>query len=277
VGGEEKSESGELRLSEEVLAAQSRLLDKQLAGLLPGGKSGPELYFVGFAGDATQDVFMRELTAVERLMSERFGAAGRTVTLVNNPRTGTSLPFATATNLDRALEKVGRVMNRDEDVLFLFLTSHGTPEHVLAVDNGPLELDGLTPEMVRRMLKNSGVTWKVLVVSACYAGGFVEPLKDDHTLIITAADATHESFGCSSGEKFTWFGKAYFDEALRASNSFTAAFTQARETIRKWEVEQGEIPSNPQIWVGKRMERKLVQLENRLAAGKGTAGRGKIK
>ena len=86
VSGEEKSESEELRLTEEVLAAQSQLLDKQLAALLPGGKTGPELYFVGFAGDATQDVFMRELTAVERLMSERFGAAGRTVTLVNNPR-----------------------------------------------------------------------------------------------------------------------------------------------------------------------------------------------
>lgn len=270
VGGEEQGESGELRLTEEVLDAQPRLLDKQLAGLLPGRAEGPQLYFVGFAGDASQDVFMRELTAVERLMSERFGAAGRTVTLVNNPRTATSLPFATATNLDRALEKVGRVMNRDEDVLFLFLTSHGSPEHVLAVDNGPLELDGLTPEMVRTMLKKSGVTWKVLVVSACYAGGFVEPLKDDHTLIITAADATHESFGCSYGEKFTWFGKAYFDEALRGSYSFTAAFARARETIRKWETEQGETPSNPQIWIGKSMERKLVQLENRLAAGNGS-------
>jgi hypothetical protein len=273
VGGEEQSESGELRLTEEVLAAQSRLLDKQLAGLLPGGKSGPVLYFVGFAGDATQDVFMRELTAVERLMSERFGAAGRTVTLVNNPRTATSLPFATATNLDRTLERVGRVMNRDEDILFLFLTSHGTPEHVLAVENGPLELDGLTPEMVRRMLKKSGATWKVLVVSACYAGGFVEPLKNDHTLIITAADATHESFGCSSGEKFTWFGKAYFDEAMRGSYSFTTAFNRARETIRKWEAEQGETPSNPQIWIGQEMERKLVQLEKRLAAGGGTVER----
>jgi hypothetical protein len=157
-------------------------------------------------------------------------------------------------------------MNREEDVLFLFLTSHGSPEHVLTVDNGPLELDGLTPEMVRRMLRKSGVTWKVLVVSACYSGGFVEPLKDDHTLIITAADATHESFGCSYGEKFTWFGNAYFKEALRHTYSFTAAFTQARQTIRKWEAEQGESPSNPQIWVGKKMENKLAQLEKRLAA-----------
>jgi len=260
------SESGELHLTDEVLSAQGRLLDEQLAGLLPGQKGVDNLYFVGFAGDASQDVFTRELTAVTRLLAERFGTAGRTVTLANNPRTATTLPFATAANLGLALDQVGRAMNRDEDVLFLFLTSHGSPEQVLAVDNPPLELDGLTPEMVRRMLKRSGITWKVIVVSACYAGGFIDPLKDDHTLIVTAADASHESFGCSYGEGFTWFGRAYFDEALRHSRSFTAAFAKARETIRQWEEQQGETPSNPQIWVGKAMEQKLGRLESRLAA-----------
>lgn len=267
VSAAENSESGELHLTEEVLSAQARLLDEQLAGLLPGQKGADNLYFIGFAGDASQDVFTKELASVARLLVERFGTAGRMVTLANNPRTATELPFATAANLERSLERVGRVMNREEDVLFLFLTSHGSPEQMLAVDNPPLELDGLTPEVVRRMLKKSGITWKVIVVSACYAGGFIDPLKDDHTLIVTAADASHESFGCSYGEGFTWFGRAYFDEALRHSWSFTAAFAQARETIRQWEKQQGETPSNPQIWVGKAMERKLVRLENRLAAG----------
>ncbi len=268
VSSEGENEGGGLHLTEEVLTAQSRLLDKRLAGLLPGGEKGPYLYFVGFAGDAAQDVFMRELTAVGRLLEERFGAAGRTVLLVNNPRTATNLPFATATNLELALRKVGRVMDRDNDVLFLFLTSHGSPDNVLTVENGPLELDGLTPEMVRRMLERSRITWKVLVVSACYAGGFIEPLKDEHTLIITAADAVHESFGCSYGEEFTWFGKAYFNEALRSTYSFTDAFTRARETIRKGEKERGETPSNPQIWVGEDMKRKLMELTNRFAVNR---------
>lgn len=264
-------ESGELHLTEEVLTAQSRLLKEQLAELLPGEKGKSHLYFVGFAGDATQDVFMRELAAVEKLFIQRFGTAGRTITLVNNPQTATTLPFATATNLEQTLARVGRVMNRDEDVLFLFLTSHGSPDHVLEVSNGPLELDGLTPEMVRRMLDRAGITWKVLVVSACYAGGFVAPLQDDHTLIVTAADATHESFGCSYGEKFTWFGRAYFDVALRQTYSFTKAFERAQETIWQWEEREGETPSNPQIRVGTAMERKLAGLEKQLAPRGGAA------
>ncbi|HEY5514137.1 MAG TPA: C13 family peptidase [Geomonas sp.] len=267
VSASEGSESGELHLTEQVLAAQARLLDRQLAGLLPGRRGEPNLYFVGFAGDATQDVFLKELLAAEKLFTGRFGTAGRSVILANNPQTALTLPFASATNLERALTRLGQVMNREDDVLLLFLTSHGSREHELAVNNRPLELDGLTPEMLRRMLKKSGIAWKVLVVSACYAGGFIDPLKDDRSLIITAADASHESFGCGYGEEFTWFGEAFLGGALRDTFSFTAAFEKARETIRQWEEKRGETPSSPQIWAGREIGKKLSVLEKRLARG----------
>jgi len=258
-------ESGETRLTEEVLYAQAHLLDRQLAALLPGSGKTPHLYFVGFAGDASQDVFTREASAVEQLFLSRFGSAGRSVLLANNPRTATTLPFATAKNLERTLARIGEVMNRDADVLFLFVTSHGSPDHVLTVDNPPLELDELTPEMLRRMLKKSGIKYKVLVISACYSGGFVDPLKDGKSLIMTAADATHESFGCGFGEKFTWFGEALLNEALRTTYSFPAAFEEARRTIRTWEDEQGETPSNPQIYEGKEIVPVLDRVERTLA------------
>ena len=266
-------EGGELRLTEEVLAVQPRLLDERLSGLLPGRKGRAGLYFVGFAGDGSQDVFMRELLAVERLFTVEFGATGRTVTLVNNPQTPLTQPFATASNLARALRQIGAVMNRDEDVLFLYLTSHGSRDQELTVGNGALDLDQVTPEMLRRMLAEAGIRWRVIAVSACFSGGFVDPLKDDHTLIMTASDATHESFGCSYGADFTWFGKAYFDEALRTTRSFTDAFTRARAAIREREKQEGETPSNPQIFVGKAMEQKLADMEKELAAGAKGEGR----
>jgi len=268
VSAAESSESGELRLTEEVLSAQDRLLDRELAALLPGKPGVTDLYFLGFAGDATQDVFLKELTAARRLFSERFGTSGRSVLLANNPRTATTLPFATAANLEQALRGVGQVMNRDEDVLFLYVSSHGSKEHELEVSNRPLELKALTPEKLKRMLKNSGITWKVVVVSACFSGGFIEPLQDDATLIITAADASHESFGCGYGEEFTWFGQAFLGDALRRTFSFTEAFEKARETIRSWEEERGETPSNPQLWGGKDVWPKLKSLEKLRNSGK---------
>jgi hypothetical protein len=269
VSSSEGSESGQLHLTDEVLAAQQRLLDRELDELLPGREGKADLYFLGFAGDASQDVFLKEATSAQRIFDQRFGTTRRSLLLVNNPKTATTLPFATAPNLEQALYRLGQVMNRDEDVLFLYFTSHGSREHELTVNNPPLELGGLTPEQLRRMLKKSGITWKVLVVSACYSGGFVDPLKDEHSLIITAADAVNSSFGCGYGEKFTWFGQAFLDDALRRTFSFTAAFERARKTIRQWEKEQGETPSNPQIWVGKAMQKKLPELEKLLAKRSG--------
>lgn len=264
----QESESGELRLTDEVLAAQAKLLDGELAALKPGRPGAIDLYFVGFAGDASQDVFLKELNYARRLFDRRFGTSGRSVLLANNPQSATSLPFASAGNLERTLVRVGEVMNRDEDLLFLYLSSHGSADHELAVNNPPLELKQLTPELLKRELALAGIKSKVIVVSACFSGGFVQPLQDDGTLVITAADATHESFGCGFGEDFTWFGEAFLEEALNNEFSFTAGFERARETIRKWEEERGETPSNPQIFVGKGIEPKLAHMEKVLKEGK---------
>ncbi|HBA88821.1 MAG TPA: peptidase [Geobacter sp.] len=263
VSGSAESESGELRITDEVLSAQGKLLASQLAAMLPGRKGVADLYFVGFAGDASQDVFLKELNAAGKLFAERFGASGRSILLVNNPQTAITIPFATADNLERTLVRMGEVMDR-EDVLFLYVTSHGSRDHELGVENSPLELKPLTPEQLRRMLAKARIPYKVVVISACFSGGFVEPLKDPSTLIITASDATHESFGCGFGEDYTWFGQAFIGNALRRTFSFTDAFEKAREEIRKWEEEQGQTPSNPQIWGGKDVWPALLELEKEL-------------
>ncbi|WP_224982767.1 C13 family peptidase [Geomonas agri] len=264
VSNEGGNESGELSLTDEVLTAQSHLLDDQLAALQPGRPGHSDLYFVGFAGDASQDVFLKELSVTRQLFDTRFGTAGRSVLLVNNPQSATALPFATAANLERALVRVGEVMNRDEDVLFLYLSSHGSRDQELEVSNPPLELKQVTPESLRRMLQKSGIKYKVVVVSACFSGGFIQPLQDNGSLVITAADATHESFGCGFGENFTWFGEAFVGDALRGTYSFTDAFEKSRDTIRKWETEKDETPSNPQIWAGKEIWPVLKRLQKEL-------------
>jgi len=36
-------------------------------------------------------------------------------------------------------------------------------------------------------LRESGIKWRVIVVSACHAGAFIHALQDDNTIILTAA------------------------------------------------------------------------------------------
>jgi hypothetical protein len=114
------------------------------------------------------------------------------------------------------------------------------------------------------MLHDSGIKWKVLVISACYSGGFIKPLEDENTLIITATDASSQSFGCENGEDFTWFGKAYFDEALRRTRSIAEAFELARQAVAQREREQKLPASNPQMYVGAAIKDKLTALQQRL-------------
>jgi hypothetical protein len=104
------------------------------------------------------------------------------------------------------------------------------------------------------------------VVSACYSGGYVNPLKDEQTLVLTAADATHTSFGCGSASDFTYFGQALFDQELRQTHSFPQAFDRAKVSIRQRELKQGYTPSNPQIALGSLMADKLARMAARLDA-----------
>jgi hypothetical protein len=117
------------------------------------------------------------------------------------------------------------------------------------------------------MLHDSGIKWKVIVISACFSGGFVEPLRDDNTLVITAADAFNSSFGCSFDSDYTWFSEALYNEALRETFSFAEAFDAAKKAVRERERAEGFPPSNPQIAMGDAMRKKLAALEKRLAAG----------
>jgi len=244
--------------------AQPRLLEQALAGIAPERKGIVDLYFVGAAGYSRQDVFLKEVRYVEKLFSERFDTGGRSVLLVNNPRTALEYPIASGTALRRALKRVGERMNPDEDILFLFLTSHGSQNHKFSLEFWPLALDDMTPTALKEALDQAGIKQRVIVVSACYAGGFIAPLKNDDTMIITAAAPDRNSFGCSNEADLTYFGKAYFDEALARTRSFSQAFELALPAIAAREQAEGHTPSDPRIFVGANIGVALERLEARL-------------
>jgi hypothetical protein len=249
---------------ESTYYAQDDLLRAAAAGLAPQRPGVVDLYFVGFGGDAGQEVFRREATAAQQLFDARFDTAGRSLLLLNNGRTAATLPLANAHNLQRALAAVAQRMDAAEDVLFLFLTSHGSEDHRLAVDFWPLGLNDLPAPRLRELLDASGIRNRVVVVSACYSGGFVDALRDDHTLVLTAAAADRQSFGCGHEDDFTYFGRAYFDQALREELDFAAAFTLAEQAIARREATERLLPSLPQMAMGTALGPVLERLTQRL-------------
>jgi hypothetical protein len=240
-------------------------VDRAIAALSPERPGVTDLYLVSFAGYARQNVFRSEVEKVTALFDTRFDTKGRSVMLVNNADTVERTPVASATNLKHVLAGVAARMNRDDDVLFLFLTSHGSPQS-LAVEFMPLWLNNISPAELDRMLDEAGIKWRVLVVSACYSGSFVDALKDENSLIITAARADRTSFGCGNEDEYTYFGDAYFNRELRRQSSFITAFDGAAATIAKREHDEGLEPSEPQIYVGPAIRAKLAEFERQLSA-----------
>ena len=143
-------------------ANQASIIDRALSELQPSSPSDASghIYFVGFAGYGPEAVFKREVVAVRKLFNERFGTKGRSVALVNHVTTVDELPLASAQNLERALQQVGKIMDPARDTLFLFLTSHGE-RALLAVVMPGLRLEHLTPDMLKGMLDRSGIRQRV--------------------------------------------------------------------------------------------------------------------
>lgn len=267
---------------EQVIYGQAQLMDAAIGRLTPRTPGKTNLYLIAFAGDGEENVFRNEVEYVEHLFNERYGTIGHSLLLVNNPATLTRYPLASLTNLQSALDAVAARMDAETDVLLLFLTSHGSPEHELYVALDPLPLDQIAPDDLAAVLDDTHIRNRVVVISACYSGGFIDALKSPATMIVTAARADRASFGCGTDSAITDFGRAFFAEGLNDTPSFTAAFAEARKRIDERESKAGEKHSQPQIASTPIIEERLkawrdgIQLGPRvpfeLAAGRRGAG-----
>ncbi len=258
-----KVEEQPATFAEDALYAQPQLLNKSLEQIQFGEFAKTHWYFVGVAGASYQDVFKSEVLRIKEQFDTRFGTFGRSVALVNNPATRTELPIASRTSLELVLRRIGQQMNHESDILFLYMTSHGLPNQ-FEIENAPLDLAQVDPKWLREALDRSGIRWRVIVISSCFSGSFIPALQSDNTLIITAAAADRESFGCNNEADYTYFGRAFFDQAMREQQSMQTSFQQAKATISQWESAQGFEPSEPQWVIGKNMELMLPQLEQSL-------------
>jgi Peptidase C13 family len=211
------------------------------------GKLG--LVSFGLFGD--QGVFRSEATGAAQVVSGHFETGP--VNVQYNSKKGGG---ATIEGLARSLQVAANGLDAERDVLFVILTSHGSPDG-LAVKAGRLE-QTLTPSDLAGMLAATGVKHKVVIISACYSGVFIPRLANPDVLVITAADGDHPSFGCLDKAKWTYFGDAFFNIALRHTASLKDAFLDARVLVRKRELREHFDPSNPMMAGGENVLPLLV-------------------
>ncbi len=259
------------RAHDALVFAEASKVHAAEALLEPERPGVADLYFVGAAGWAKQDVFVNEVRSAQKVLDDRFDTKGRSIVLANEPSPSPPLPLAASLTLRHAIEAVGKRMNREEDVLFLFLTSHGSSNGLAIWPplGSAFREETLAPESLRGMLDASGAKWRVIVIAGCESGVFIGPLRDEFTLVTTAASSERVSYGCAMGNPYTDFGQAIFGEQLRHERSFPTAFTNAVRIIGKREEAASLRASQPQVFEGAAIGAKLRELEARLATHSG--------
>ena len=245
---------------ERVYMRQEALVRAALELVRPSEADVEEFFFVGFASYAPQDVFENEARHVATLFADQLKARDRAILLVNSRATVDELPLANGHNLAAVLRGVAGKMG-PEDVLFLHMTSHGSADHEFAVHFNELNLNDLAAAELGAIVNDAAAPWRVVVVSACYSGGYIDALKAPRAMVITASRADRASFGCEHGREYTYFGEAFYRDSVHQGGAtnidFVAAFENARRIVADRERREDRKPSEPQLWIGAEMAAKL--------------------
>ena len=252
--------------------AEHRRLERALAAVGRHRPGTVDAFVLAVALDS-DPVFGREARAAGEVLSRRYGAAGRTIVLAGSDGSGPSaLPRGSPTSLAIALARIAEQMDRNQDVLVLYTTSHGAPFGLYYndADNG---YGAISPNRLRSMLVQLGVRNRLLILSACYSGVFVPALRTPATAIVTAAAADRTSFGCAADNDWTFFGDALINHGLRKPQPLPAAIAEAQGLITQWEGRVGSTPSLPQSHIGAEAATWLAALDRRLPPASRPTGR----
>lgn len=237
---------------------QQARIDAELARIAQHATPQPEVFFLGFAGNGRQSEFASEIGLAAKVVGARYRAGDRELRLVNDARDLERFPFATPEALRHALVGLGRIMD-SEDVLFLAISSHGGEDGSIEISNAGMGSFGLGTGELADMLREAKIPHAVIVVSACYAGAFVPVLADENTTVITAAAADRTSFGCADDRDLTYFGEAFYRDALPGAPTLADAFETARHAIAERERQERMEPSEPQARIGALVEERLAK------------------
>ncbi len=246
-------------------AEDSRRISEALGQLKPQRPGVVDAFVIVAALDA-DPVFSREAREARRVLARRFGAEGRSIVLAEDEAGDKAHAAGTPGNLALALAGSAALMDRDEDVLVLYATSHGTQRAGLNYEH-PLYGTGIiTPAQFAATLEQQGIRNRLIILQACFSGQFIAALEAPRTLVATAASSMKPSFGCTPGNDWTFFGHALINQAMRKSDSLVRQLRRAFVTIIGWEQKLKIDPSNPQISMGNETGAWLAALDARAGA-----------
>jgi hypothetical protein len=214
-----------------------------------------DIYVLAVAA-GRQAQFSREAGAAIRAVTAHYGEGYRGAVLLSNSASDQlHVPLATRRNMASVLDAMGKRADEPDDMAFIYLVSHGSAGAELQTDLPNFDsLSAISASSLSEALGRAGIRRRVIVISACYAGSWIDALANDDTIVIAAARKDRTSFGCDDSRQLTYFGEAFLEGSLRNGASLRDSFDAARAKVARWEAKEGYVPSEPQVYVGRNMK-----------------------
>ncbi|RZJ61352.1 MAG: peptidase C13 [Acidovorax sp.] len=157
-------------------------------------------------------------------------------------------PQATAENFALVMSKMAEVA-RPRDRVLLLISTHANPG-LLNITVGGKNQPPITPRMLSDALAPLNKVPTLVVLSACYSGAFVEPLKAPNRVVLTATDARLTTFRCQYEGNHTPFAEALFGQPGAASLTVNDWMGEAKKSIAAQEKRRKVPASKPQAFIG---------------------------
>ena len=236
--------------------AQDALVRKEISNLRPRTATMMNVYAVAVAGSGVQALFSREAHEALRVAAVHFGDGDRGGAMLSNGAVDfMQTPLATRDNIAAIARGIGDKADHRRDLLFLYLTSHGSrTAELMSALPGYQTVQPISSVSTAEALHASGVARRVIVISACFAASWIPALADDNTIVITAAAKDRTSFGCDDSRRMTLFGETFLGSLAIKGISLHDAFEDAKRKISLEETRQNITASLPQAFVGRNMQ-----------------------
>ncbi|HXE50658.1 MAG TPA: C13 family peptidase [Ramlibacter sp.] len=240
--GSPYSENNKLR-SDALLQQQVQAARRSV-----GADRAPRVIFAGFALHSQSKAFQSDVLLAEK--AARIADSQAISFRLGNPAFGQDggWPFATRENVETVLKEVG-ALARPQDKVVLLFASHGRPD-ALAVNAGNTDLGVITSRDLGQWMAALRGKPTLVVISACYSGSFIGPLRDPSRIIFTASARDRTSFGCEFHSDHTYFVQELLGQESIPGRSLAELMDRAREGVAKRESALKLSPSLPQSDIG---------------------------
>ena len=131
---------------------------------------------------------------------------------------------------------------------FVYYSSHGIPGGlILTTEQGGY----ITPSALNQAIDAACPNRpSIVVLSACFSGGFIPGLERNDRMIFTAARPDRTSFGCGESDKYPYFDTCFLEQAPGAHDFVNLAQRTTACIAAKERATGATPPSEPQLWIG---------------------------